>query len=307
MKRDHSSRDRHARHEERIKVPASAKIAVLRMRNRSMELMHRHEDALADLRFYKAAVQLAWVVLIGGSLLTYANFNAFLDRRIGERVQKTDQVALALNQAQYGRWRDALATLDEVRYEVEKGALRAEPRFRGFLYENLLWVLANLEEDDTTGVPLGQEQYDALMSDRYFRNNYLTRTDIDLNPDLAHSLGRAILKYDTTQAGRARAYRYLVRASGRDELHARADVHWSLAMFHLAANHPDSAAYHLQWASELHPNEYRFQDLLPYRNSFLNSSEFLVWSKLARQLGNPDFRQGYVDLVSRSSPPEPQR
>lgn len=286
--------------------------ALLKLERESRELFVKHEKALEQARVYRSAAAVLAVALSAGLTAILWKAEDYVDSRIAQRVVKSDRMALALNQAQFGRWRDALALLDELRRDSETGEAANDAQFRNFLFANLIWVLAGIEEIDPDGQWAGQRQYESLMQDRRFINEVLTAGDAGRDPGTSLSLALCTLKYDQSSLlAPARAERYLRHAAARlDRADQRADAHWNLSLLYLVRGNMSVAQTHLDSAASLHPVYYDHSDLRQYRNTFLNSPEFQMWSTIARRAGNERFGRDYIALISRGhdngeDPPPP--
>ena len=143
--------------------------AKLKFESESRALLERHDKELRELRAYKWAMRLFFALVLGGSIYSVLKVDDYVDERVALRIAKTDRVALALNQAQVGHWREAISLFDEVRAEMASGKLEAGTDFKRFLYFNALWLLGQAYEQNPDGTWVGQEQYDQLMKDHEFR------------------------------------------------------------------------------------------------------------------------------------------
>jgi hypothetical protein len=264
----------------------------------SRAVLEKHESALRELRAYKWVVRMLFALILGGSIYSFLKIDDYVDEHVAKRFMKTDRLSLLLSQAEVGHWRDALGLLDEIRTEIGSGKLKADQDFKRYLYYDTVWLLGQTIEKNPDGAWVGQEQYDILMKDPDFRRELFTRGNLLADGDLLNLLALCALKYEQTPASLVKARGYLDQALNRIYPSQRkANIHWSLAMLDLLENHLDSAKQHLESAASLNPVEFRITDLVPYKNSFLNAPEFILWSDLAAKTNKPDFRQTFEAFI----------
>ena len=273
--------------------------ARLQLESASKALFRSHEDAIRTLKNYTLVLQVVFGVILGGSIYSLWSVDKYIDSRVAKRVVKTDRMALALSQAQVGRWRDALSIMDEVRSEIATNKLDADGDFKKFVYINLLWVLSQVDEVDPSGNWVGQSHYNQLVKDEDFQREILTRGIWKEDGEVASTMALCILKYEPPLGSTSKARGYLeVSLNSIYPLQRKAYIHWQLAMLDLLENQIVHAREHLTAAQAINPLEYRWEDLKTYKNTFLNSADFTLWSRTAERLKKPPFIVTYEQFLA---------
>jgi hypothetical protein len=272
--------------------------AKLKFEAESKSLFERHEAALRHIKFYKWIAGALFAFILGGSIYSFVKVDEYIDNRIAQRVVKTDRISLMLNKAQFGQWHEALGLVDEIRAEMDSGKLGADLEFKKFIYMNELWLLSQSYEKTANGW-IGQDQYDDLMKNQEFRRELFVKQSFHDDGDLMSMLGMCLLKFGKGPESLAQGKDYLQQSILRlQPVQRRAGIHWALAMLDLVEGHQESALQHLKAAEDLHPTDYLIKDLVPYKNSFLRSEEFILWNDLAARTTKTNFSQTYEKFIA---------
>ena len=269
----------------------------LKFEAESRLLLEKHEKALRHIKFYKWIGGVIFGVILGGSIYSISHVDDYIDKRVAQRVVKADRIALMLNKAQFGQWREALGLVDEIRAELDSGKLGDDSEFKRFIYLNELWLLSQSYER-TAGGWVGQDQYDQLMKNQDFRREMFVKGSYQNEGDMMLMMGMCVLKFEKIPESLSKGRGYLEQSLSQVyPVQRRAGVHWGLAMLDLIEGHRETALQHVKAAEDLNPNDYLIKDLVPYKNSFVRSEEFDFWTDLAARAKGIDFSQAYEDFI----------
>jgi len=273
--------------------------------NKELEtLVKKYQSTLDELRVYKWTIRFILAILGIGTIWAFWVIPEYVDSRIGDRIAKTDRIALAVSLANASRWRDSLAIMSSQWDDFKLSGFKPSDDYKRFFFFNLLWALAECETIEPDGTWTGEQLWNRLNSDSDYQR-FRTAGDWDHDSDANYQLALCTLKYSKAADSLQTARRYFDKALRlADPLMRRASPLHSLAMIDLIDKQLDVAGEKLREAETIDPANYKISDKIIYKNSFVNSTEFRLWEQISRKVGAGEFLSIYDELLEGASAKE---
>jgi hypothetical protein len=265
-----------------------------------------YRNTIVELNAWKWVVRFLFLLLLGGTVWGVAKYQDIIDNRIAQHVFKMDRLPTAISLAESSNWRGALIILNEVKEDFTKTEFKPSKEFKDGFYPNYVWILSQPDLGrETDGSFVGQPQWDELSHDRDYSDLVTAGTfryDDGFNTSLAFCMLKFVGK-DRNNLSIARSY--FQAALDSAEPGRKSPRLFNLAMLDLIEEKNDLAREKLKQAEELNPGQFKNSDLWIYRNTMMNSNEFVIYDTVYHQRQNGDFRKVYEDFLRQFAPNDP--
>jgi tetratricopeptide (TPR) repeat protein len=261
-------------------------------------LIKDYRKTLNELNVYRWVVRFLLAALGIGTIWALWGVPEYVDKKISDRITKTDRLAVAVGLANSSRWRDSLGVLVEQWDDFKTPGFKPTDTFKKFLFSYLLFVLGQVESTEADGSWVGQELWTRLNNDPDYQR-FKAAGEWDRDMDTNNGLGFCTLKFDKSDTALRTARKYFETARDlANPLQRRAPNLFALAMIDLIERKPELAEKKLREAEQLDPNNYKIADMIPYKNTFINSTEFKIWEQIARRFKAGEFLSLYNDFLN---------
>jgi hypothetical protein len=265
-----------------------------------------YRNTLLELNVDKWLFRLLFAAVIGGTIWGLTKFDDVLNNRISTHIESVDKLSLSVALANTGQWANALSTLEQFQQEAASSGYKPDDRAKRFVFTIYLWILSGMDDKAQGNTAwLGATDWEEVIRNKDFIHLITNDPNLKADADLNHNLAYCNLKFGTSLESMAAAEGYENTAmSAETYLDRKAPHDFSLALFALLKHDTQAAKEHLMKAEAEDPSRYLIEDLLKYKDSFLNSAEFSIWDFVAkRDEPGRDFRTEYEQVLHEMSPP----
>ncbi len=279
---------------------------------KAAELVSKQHDIIGELNVYKWLGRFILVGLLAIGLFLFVRRGVVMetiisvvDDRIREKSVATDQMNLTVALANAGNWNQALNVIRGPWSDFTESGKRVTGEYKEWLFQQIVWILSNVDQQSDDGFVGGD-----IWADLSKRQDFIKLRESPAwisDPAINYSLAWIVLKYEDSPDATTHTRRLLARGLGTANDAAESDMTAAqkadrfamFAMLDLLEGKIDSALANMRVAAQLNPSDYLLKDRIVYKNTFVRSSYFKTFSRLAERRHGPPFAAMYDIALKR--------